>query len=72
MKSRFKEFVLSVYPAASVYQGVGARYTIMADKNSQSNNNDATKIIFLSDTKSTENSAWKDAAKNIRKKETKQ
>ena len=59
MKISNKDFVLLKYPSAFVYQGVGARYTILLYT--------VKNIEYLSNTRRTENSAWADAARRIRK-----
>jgi hypothetical protein len=58
-----KEFVHSIYPTAFAYQGIGARYTILSGS--------FQPVEYLSGIRSTENSAWADAARNLKSKEQK-
>jgi len=62
MKETNQEFVQSIYPNAKIYRGVG-RYTVILDG--------VTPLKCLSNVRSTENLAWADAAKKLRRKSEK-
>jgi hypothetical protein len=72
MKQSNKDFVLSRYPNAVAFQGIGSRYTILKESPNLSVN-DHLDLYFMSigNVCVTENSAWKSAAQSIKMKEEK-